>query len=143
MRKQLAIAAGLVAVVPAIVGPPFVVLTSRPYELPLRVGMAEQDVDALMGIPFKVVGQGTGGGSSRGSTHGSMTAVDESDESTSWIGPHWTVMKMYVDGPDCVGRRRQVSVHFDREGTVTHWETEPLTLARPPWLDRALKAVGW
>jgi hypothetical protein len=145
MRNKLAIGVGLVAVVLAIVGPPFVALSARPYEPSLRVGMTEQEVDALMGTEICSLVKGSGGGSgvSRSSGHGSMTVGDEADESRSWVGQHWTTMNIYVDGPDCVGRRRQVSVHFDREGTVTHWETEPLTLTRPPWLDRALKWIGW
>jgi hypothetical protein len=36
MRNKVGIGAGLVAVVLAVVGPPFVALSVRPYEPPLR-----------------------------------------------------------------------------------------------------------
>ena len=51
MRKQLALAAGLVAVILAIVVPPLVAWSVRPYEPPLRVGMDQEEVHQLLGAP--------------------------------------------------------------------------------------------
>jgi len=51
MRKKIAVGVGLVAVVLAIVGPPFVALSVRPYEPPLRVGMTRNDVESVLGEP--------------------------------------------------------------------------------------------
>jgi hypothetical protein len=45
MRKKLAYGVGLVAVVLAIVVPPFVTVSVRPYEPPLRIGMTGRRTD--------------------------------------------------------------------------------------------------
>ena len=46
LQKQPALAAGLGAVILAIVRPSFMPLSVRPYELPLRIGMTENDVES-------------------------------------------------------------------------------------------------
>ena len=49
MPKEIAVGVGLVAVILAIVGPPFVALSVRPYEPPLRVGMESWEVKQAIG----------------------------------------------------------------------------------------------
>ncbi len=53
MRTRIAIGAGLVAIMLAIVGPPFAMWSMSPYMLPLRAGMTESEVEAVLGTPVK------------------------------------------------------------------------------------------
>jgi hypothetical protein len=36
-----------------------------------------------------------------------------------------------------------ITVRFNVSHRVMDWQTEPLPRTRPPWLDKALKWVGW
>jgi hypothetical protein len=49
---------------------------------------------------------------------------------------------MYLQGPDLIGNEQRVIVRFDREGRVADWSVTS-SRTRPPWMDRAMKAVGW
>jgi hypothetical protein len=49
---------------------------------------------------------------------------------------------MYFQGPDLIGNEQRVIVRFDREGRLADWSVTS-SRTRPPWLDWALKAVGW
>ncbi len=121
--KRIAIGVGMVAVMLAIVGPPFVAFSVRPYEAPLRVGMTPQEVEEIIGLPTIYLGATLG--------------VSPGDH--------------YYIGPDCFGNDLEVIVHFktgdqrsspdDRK--VVSWEVKRLSRTRPPWLDKALKWVGW
>jgi hypothetical protein len=115
MRKKLAVGVGLVAMVLIVT----VLVCDRipQAELPLRVGMTEKEVQS-------VLGEATGG----------------------WfLNENMGVVSYEVT--DRMGNRQRVRVRFERrwefEKTARSWETEPLPRTRPPWLDRALKAVGW
>jgi hypothetical protein len=110
MRKRLSLAAGLIAVMLAIVGPPFVVLSVRPFEPALRVGMTHREaIDVLeqqgrCAIIFEV----------------RLTRV---------------FMK-----PDCLGGQCEAVLRFNwNQDCLTRWEIIHLPRTRPPWLDTAMK----
>jgi hypothetical protein len=84
-----------------------------PAEPPLRVGMTGDEVFDLLRI----------GISGSGTMH-------------SWETD-------FISEPDWLGNRTWIEVEFDGENRVVWWNTEPMHRTRPPWLDRALKAVGW
>jgi hypothetical protein len=123
MRKRLGIGFGLTAVVLAIVGPPFLALSVRPYEPALSVGMTRKEVRETIGLPTIFFG------------------------STWGVGPG----EHHYIGPDCLGNNLCVIVHFKTDDQrsspddqkVVSWEVQRLPRSRPPWLDRALKDIGW
>ncbi len=127
--------AWLFAVMLAIVGPPFVALSVRPYEPPLRVGMTAQEVFASLPAPRNLAATE------------SETLIDGGDGEFVWE------IEYYQVGPDWVGNNCKIAVRYEADGhqsissgntgRVVGWKTEPLPRTRPPWLDRALKAVGW
>jgi hypothetical protein len=133
MRKRMAIGVGMVAVMLAIVGPPFVTWSVRPYP-PLRVGMTPKEVEEIIGLPTVFFG-------------GAWEIHHDFDGSRLFVpaGPR------YYIGPDCFGNNLSVKVHFkagDQSSSpddkkVTSWEVTPLPRTRPPWLDKALKWVDW
>ncbi len=57
----------------------------------------------------------------------------------------------YHVGPDCWGKNLLLIVHFQEDDfptssdakKVASWEVQRLPRSRPPWLDNALKWVGW
>jgi hypothetical protein len=118
MRNKVGL--GLVAVMLAIVGPPFVALSVRPYEPPLRVGMTPKEVQMIIGLPQR-----------------------------SWAFK-WEVEEYYI-GPDCCGNHSLLRVFFEKnyrppmlpDMKVISWQVQSLPRTRPPWLDAALKWVGW
>jgi len=113
MRKHLAIGVGLVAVTLAIVGPPFVALSVRPFEPPLRVGMTRREaIDVL-----KQQGRGP--------------TIFEVRQTRVFMKP------------DCLGGQCEAVLYFNwNEDCLTKWEIAHLLRTRPPWLDTALKWVG-
>jgi hypothetical protein len=123
MRHKLTIAAGL-AVVLAIVGPPFVGLSVPPKRPPLRalrVGMDGDEVHRLLGKP---------------------TSSGLDSKSSGW---EW-----YEEGPDWLGgnRRRLIVVYVTGwprdEFKVDSWVCEEFTRrVRPPWLNRIAERLGW
>jgi hypothetical protein len=127
MRNRIAVGLGLVAVILAIAGRPFVALNLRPYEPQLRVGMSQQEA-------FQV----------RGKWSDLMIP-----EYSGWEY-YWCV---YESEPDWLGNRYRVDVRFDTPWTtknqkdkywkVNRWKVQPLPRTRPPWLDTAMKWVGW
>ncbi len=119
MRKKLAVGVGLVAVVLAIAGPPFVTWSARSYELPLRVGMTEEEVQAALGnLPSRM-----------GDSGGVAGAV------MLW-------QKRYDPSPDWLGNRESIQVTYVNS-RVTSWEIEPRSRTRPHWLSAAAKWFGW
>jgi hypothetical protein len=56
--------------------------------------------------------------------------------------PDFFVYSDKTPGPDWLGNERFVFVRY-RDGKVYRWGVQPLPRTRPPWLDRALNAVGW
>jgi hypothetical protein len=121
MRKKIAVGAGLVAVVLAVV----VLVCDRmgPAEPPLRVGMNKEEVEAVLGQPvyageYHVFWNGKG----------EAANVDRGDG--------------YESSPDLFGNHSRCMVHYNNNSAV-RWEIEPLPRTRPPWLNRVLKAVGW
>jgi hypothetical protein len=111
MRKKLGV--GLVAVVLAIVGPPFVALSLLSPETPLRVGMEHEEVQNLLGKP----------------------------EHTMWH--RFARTEWYTVELNLLGDQQEVWVRYDREGRVKGWKTKRLPRTRSPWLNRAMKGVGW
>lgn len=117
MRKRLAIATGLVAVMLAIVGPPFVALSVRPYGPPLRVGMHEVEVDkALKPLGFERFVSILSGEIPGGSIYYYPEDVE------------------YGNSP-------LIRVHYTDE-VVDGWEVISRTHNLPPWLDKALIRIG-
>jgi hypothetical protein len=45
--------------------------------------------------------------------------------------------------PDFLGNSRALYLTVDTKGRITSVRNEPHPRTRPPWLDRALKAIGW
>jgi hypothetical protein len=56
-------------------------------------------------------------------------------------GASWYV-QCFCPEPDWFGNRRFFGIAFSHNGFVTQIQVHDLPRARPPWLDRALKAVG-
>ena len=113
MRSKLAVGVGLIVVALTIVGPPFMVLSLRPYKAPLRIGMEAEEVENLLGEP----------------TFGKFNIKG----TTVW----------YKGEPDLLGNQREGWVYFDHKERVTGWDITPLPRTRPPWLVKAMKTVGW
>jgi hypothetical protein len=117
LRKRIAIAAGMVAVMLAVVGPPFNVLSMGRNEPPLRVGMSVHEVFQVM----------KGVANVERHYHASF-GTDEFEDGPDWLGNSRVIVVDYgVVGPGA-------------EYTVTGWQVYRI---RPPWLDTALKWVGW
>jgi hypothetical protein len=114
MRKKFGVGFGLVAVVLAIVVPPFVALSLRPYEPPVRLGMTDEEVIEALGEP------------------------DKAHYFHLW--PNLT--RSYHIGPDFVGNHKWIMIHSEH-GSVTKIRVDHEPRTRPPWLDTALKWVGW
>ena len=121
MRTKIAIGVGLVAVVLAVVGPPMAALCLRQRDPPLWLGMDSSEVERRLG-PYCMAESGR-------ITRDGRTFHDKSRD--------------YVSGPDWLGNSHIVVVHFDSEGKVTGWGRLRVPRSRPPWLDRALKTLGW
>ena len=85
----------------------------EPTEPPLRVGMTADEVEQLLGKPSATAG-------------GLMSHISLYDKQEDWLGSS-----------------RSIQVHFDSNGYVVDWTVRSFSRTRPPWLDRALKAVGW
>jgi hypothetical protein len=132
--RKLPLAAGLVAILLAIVGPPLVTWSMRPYEPPLRVGMTSLEVEEMVSQPWTCMPR----------DYFSWYDFDE-----GWAFTCLT--HEYTIGPDWLGGNQLLTVHFQVRGRhrnfidtrVTSWDAKPLPRSRPPWLDRALKAIGW
>src|SRR5450631_3451180 len=117
MRRKQPIGPRLLAVTLAIVGPPFVALSVRPYEPPLRVSMKPAEAASVLGnAPCTFGSFGTAGGV---------------------IYYHVT----YPPAADWIGTRKRVVVTYGNNG-AERWEVEPLTWATPAWVDKALKWIG-
>jgi hypothetical protein len=132
MRNRIAVGLGLVAVILAIVGPPFVALSLRPYKPQLRVGMSLQEA-------FQVPGNWS-----------DLMIPEYSGWEYYWCD--------YESEPDWLGNRYRVDVRFDTGWRTKHqddhgpfgkywkvnrWKVVPLPRTRPSWLDTAMKWVGW
>jgi hypothetical protein len=50
---------------------------------------------------------------------------------------------VYRYGPDSFGNSHYLTVVVEDKGKVKSWEIRPRPRTRPPWLDTALKWVGW
>jgi hypothetical protein len=124
MRKKFGVGFGLIAVVLAIAGPPFVALSMRPYEPlyepPLRVGMNEDEVNFLLGA------------CNCPSSYMLSTEFD-----------HPGLPRFYGPNPDWAGNQQHIGVWFDNEHRVTAWEIQCLPRTYPPWLDAVMEWVGW
>ncbi len=112
---QIRITAGLLGVALAIGGPPFATLSLRAHELPLRKGMTEKEVEAALNNP-------TG--------FRDMACIP------------LVCNAIYYPDPDWFGNREEIHVLYLSK-RVAKWETKPLPRVRPPWLDKALKSVGY
>ena len=127
MQNKATIVVGLVAVVLAIVGPPFVALSARPYEPPLRVGMGEDEADSalrqsyikMLPVGFCSIG---------------LKPLNERD----YVEP-----LVYFAETDFLGNSHSVEVKVDKNRKVRSWEIKPRSRTRPPWLATTLKWVGW
>jgi hypothetical protein len=113
MGKNLAVGVGLVAVVVAIVGPPFLALSLLSPQPPLRVGMEPEEVHRLLGKP------------EYGILH------------------RFTRTELYKVDLNLLGDQQEIWVRYDREDRVQGWETNRLPRTRPSWLSQAMKVVGW
>jgi len=120
MRKKTAVGVGLGLLTVAVAV--LLALWLLPSGPSLRVGMNDKEVHGVLGdddTTFDYTGPG---------------GIDV----MGTIGP----ATHYSEGPDWLGNRQEVKVHFDDKKRVTGWETKPLPRYRPPWLDRAMKAIG-
>jgi hypothetical protein len=117
MRKRIAVGVGLVAAVLALT----VLVCDRmePAEPPLCVGMSRHEVANLLG----------------------PTNPLEIEDSLDVFDP--LEYRHYCTTPDWLGNRQLVVVAYDENGSVVNWKKEALQRTCPPWLDRAMKAVGW
>ncbi len=115
MRKRLSLTAGLVAVMLAIVAPPFVAWSIRPYEPPLRVGMTGPQVDNVVGSEGYIIWE----------------------DGRSWGSDHL----LYDTPTDCLGNRGQFTVYFDDRARVKRWTYSPLPRIRQG-SDRKVPAVS-
>ena len=86
----------------------------------LRVGMNREEVDRLIGSPLEPL------------LSGGLVG-----------GVIFTFPLPYFPEPDWLGNRAIYLVSFDSDGLVTKWEVRHEPRVRPPWLERAMKAVGW
>jgi uncharacterized protein (DUF58 family) len=120
MRKKLAVWVGLVFLVLVVAS--FVVWYLPPAEPPLRVGMTDAEVSRVLGEPNGSVGY----------VHFGKPPYPRVQRSN-----------YYTETGYVFGNRQTVEVYFDDEERVTTWEVKPLPRSRPPWLDTALKGIGW
>jgi hypothetical protein len=122
MRKKLAVAVVLVAVVLAAAVLVCDRMGSKP---PLRVGMTADEVcDALTvsaGPPF--VGW-------------DVNYSDLDNTGTKY-------RESYSTMPDWLGNSQQIEVEFDENYQTIRWKSFPEARSCPPWLNRAVRAVGW
>jgi hypothetical protein len=135
MRTNLTFGVGLVAVVLAIVGPPLVALSSRPYK-PLRVAISAE-------VLFPVEWLGCSPPLRIGMTkHEVMEALQP-----TFYSPCNNLMDRRVTycllEADWLGYERSVHVCYDEEGLVKQWEVLIDVRTRPHWLDVLLKCIGW
>ena len=86
----------------------------------LRVGMKREAVNRLIGPPLKPLPAGGIIG-----------------------GVIFTAPEGYWPEPDWLGNRVIYQVSYDADGSVEEWKVLPMPRVRPPWLDRAMKGVGW
>jgi hypothetical protein len=122
MRKKLTLGVWLVAIMLAIVGPPFAMWSMRPYEPPLRVGMDQEEVHQLLGAPDGSGPMGKG----------------------LWDWPQ----DVYCSGSDWLGNRRILVVTYKavhpggEKFKVERWGyMRPLST--PTWLDLIGEWFGW
>jgi hypothetical protein len=122
MRKKLPIAVGLVAVVLAATALVCDRMGSKP---PLRVGMTADEVcDALTasgGEPFVGI---------------DLNYSDFENTGTKYI-------RSYSTMPDWLGNSQDIKVEFDEDYLAIRWTSHQEARSCPPWLNRALRAVGW
>jgi hypothetical protein len=124
MRKE--IAAGLGLVVLLLVTIVLIIETMPPAKPPLRVGMSGEEQRASLGqVAYN---------DRRHEVEPTWPEVERRD-------PGWC--RHYVTEPDWLGAKQQIDVYEGGDRLVEKWEIKPLPRKRPPWLDRALKAVGW
>lgn len=88
--------------------------TSKPH---LAVGMTVEEVDNVLDSYSK---------KNRGVTIWGLTRIDD----------------FSYCSVDALGNQSYISVTF-RDGTLDQWEAIPCPRTRPPWLDSAVKAIGW
>jgi hypothetical protein len=122
MRKRITVGAGLLAVMLAIVGPPFVMWSLYPYEPPLQVGMDQEEVHQLLGEPDGSGPIGNG----------------------LWDWPQ----DIYCSGSDWLGNKRILCVNYKavhprgKKFKVVSWgRMRPLST--PTWLDLISERFGW
>jgi hypothetical protein len=121
MRKLLTIGVGLVTVMLAIAGPPFVALSVRPFEAPLRVEMQVDDAHLRL-----------------------LASGADWNGAVYWDESRRNFWREYVSKPDIWGNQQLVSVYSDpHQERITKWEVVNICPTRSPWLAWALKAVGW
>jgi hypothetical protein len=113
MRKKRAVGVGLVAVVLAIVGPPFVAVSFLSPQPPLPVGMEPEEVHKLLGKPGHVM------------LH-------------RFARTEWYTVEINI-----LVYQQEVWVWYDCDDRVKGWKTKRVLRTRPSWLNRAMKEVGW
>jgi hypothetical protein len=114
MRTKLAVGVGLVAVALAVT----VLMCDRmgPAQPPLRVGMTQDELRQAIGTDHPMMRFG--------------------------CGFDLAAREVYLPKPDQFGNRQIIRVDYV-DGRLTDWEITGHPRTRPPWLDRALNAVGW
>jgi hypothetical protein len=107
--------------------PPFVALSLHSNEPVLRMGLDEDEADAALGPSYnKTLKVGFCG------VAGKLLKECE------YVEP-----LVYFTETDFLGNSDTLTVHLDRNRRVKSWETEHHARTRPPWLDKALKWIGW
>ncbi len=137
MRKELTIGFGLVVVVLAIVGPPLAVLSLRPYEPPLQIGMTETDVESVLGEPVPITFEWV----MEYMEHVHSRAEDWTD----WVNSCQPIgsCRLYEIETNWLGSKTNVWVGYGPAERVETWEVYRMPRSRPAWLDTARKWIGW
>jgi hypothetical protein len=149
MRKKLAIGVGLVAVVLAVAVIGWACIT--PAAPPLRVGMNREQAERALGQPYSLVAADLPPGvycegNLKGTHHLKSAKLAASVDLQE--GEEKRFIFQYSAGPDLLGNNQATAIVFKLDDSINEfqavrWQVEDRPRTRPPWLDRALKAVGW
>ncbi len=125
MKKKIVACLGLVLL--AFLVTVAVMWWMPPDEPPLRLGMTDDELLNTMGEP----------------TYTSKTNIWREDNRPLLRDIKDLYTYHFERGPDWLGSKYDVQVDTNFDGYVTGWQTKPLPRSRPPWLNTAMKWLGW